>query len=353
MILKQAILHALIGMSGSRSSAAAYHLITGRSSIQTKQDVHLFHLEKLYGVYPGLPKVAFEQIIHQSQIEGIIELTFGERESVNVKEAGYIWLKELPERPFSYFNGLKYGRLANQFMQRLLLLIQTVSNMGGGNNRFIAVTDDRNAINWVRSYYTRIRGKEMEFLEQIYEELLEVLKGFLSNEAEIFTARLSGYEYYGLSLEQLAQQYKMTYSDMHLLLIAIHHEMLRLIEENIKMFPILRACAESVGNTKTVAGSTAVTKQMLDVGMEAQEIAQQRNLKLNTIHDHIVEIALHEPEFNVESYLSKEKESKIQQMIRNSKTSKLKEIKEMLNDDTDYFQIRLALARMERKAGSV
>lgn len=351
MLLEQSMLHTFIQLSGSRSAAAAYHLITGRSSIQTKQDVHLFQLGHLYGICPTLKKQEFDRKTNEFLKNGWITVEKGERELVIANETALERLKELPDKPFAYLNGIEYGKTASIFGERLILLIQTVANMAGGNNRFMAVSDNRDVANWVRRSYKRIRGKEKVFLDQLYGELLTVLERLSDGEAEIFTARLSGYNHYGQSLEQLARLHQMKTEDVQLLLTSLYHELLRNIDNDKERFPILAECAHTNEKHVLLADSTTVTRDMLSRGMSVSDIASYRMLKENTIQDHIVEIALHDLNFDLTPYLSKADEEKIQRAIRASATGKLREIKESLDEEVDYFQIRLALARLKQKAG--
>ena len=72
---------------------------------------------------------------------------------------------------------------------------------------------------------------------------------------------------------------------------------------------------------------------------------------MNTIYDHIVEIALHDDNFPIEPFVSREKQDEIFKAAEKLKTRKLKLIKEAVGEDIDYFQIRLALTKRHRSNG--
>ncbi|HLQ97926.1 MAG TPA: hypothetical protein VK135_04495, partial [Candidatus Dormibacteraeota bacterium] len=42
-----------------------YHLLTGKRSIQTVQDVHLYQLDRFFGIFKKLNKPTFDQMVDE------------------------------------------------------------------------------------------------------------------------------------------------------------------------------------------------------------------------------------------------------------------------------------------------
>ena len=82
-------------------------------------------------------------------------------------------------------------------------------------------------------------------------------------------------------------------------------------------------------------------------GRSLEEIATIRNLKVATIEDHFVEIALRERDFSIEMFMEKDKIDKVTEVIDALQTRKLRELKQAVGEDISYFEVRLVLARME------
>ena len=82
-------------------------------------------------------------------------------------------------------------------------------------------------------------------------------------------------------------------------------------------------------------------------GRSLEEIATIRNLKVATIEDHFVEIALREKDFSIEMFMEKEKIDKVIKVIEALQTRKLRVLKQAVGEDISYFEVRLVLARME------
>src|SRR5699024_3524337 len=98
--------------------------------------------------------------------------------------------------------------------------------------------------------------------------------------------------------------------------------------------------------------STRKTLQMIHSGHDLETISNLRNLKLSTIHDHIVEIALMDPSFSISPYISAKMQDRILSIVQKHQTKRLKEIKNYLQQEipeteVTYFQIRLTLSRFD------
>lgn len=85
----------------------------------------------------------------------------------------------------------------------------------------------------------------------------------------------------------------------------------------------------------------------MDAGHSLVEIAQKRRLQINTIYDHVVEIALKEHSFNISKYAPEEVQQEIIEVMKQLHSYKLKDIKQAVRDDISYFQIRLVIARLD------
>lgn len=70
-------------------------------------------------------------------------------------------------------------------------------------------------------------------------------------------------------------------------------------------------------------------------------------MKVATIEDHFVEIALREKDFSIEMFMEKEKIDKVIKVIEALQTRKLRVLKQAIGEDISYFEVRLVLARME------
>ncbi|WP_186577838.1 helix-turn-helix domain-containing protein [Aquibacillus kalidii] len=328
---------------GERTLSAIYHLFSGKRSAQTLQDAHMYSLTNYFGILKSLRRNVFDK---QTEI-------LRDKQLIVVNDKGFPFLTHygteylrnyLNQHNLSSFNGLKYERMSHTFLLRLQLFIQTVSNMEKGINSFIPITDDQETQQWVKLIYVRNRNKLDSWLEGLYKELYTFLINLSDNEAEIFVDRLTGYQKIGLSKEQMARKFNLSYEDVELELIKLTHQLIRHIGEHIENNPFLSNFVQIETDTTFITNSAAYTYQLYNKGYGIEEIVRIRNLKESTIQDHLVEIAYVDPNFNVNLFLSKVQYDQILKIINEHDTKKLKLIKQLAGNDVDYFQIRLVIA---------
>jgi uncharacterized protein YpbB len=160
----------------------------------------------------------------------------------------------------------------------------------------------------------------------------------------VLVLRLTGHNKIGLTSEQAAGMLKMTNTRYHLEFLNTLHYMIRTVSFSQNSFPLLSSLVQDAQKEVPLTLSTEKTFHLLEKGYLPNEIAAMRNLKISTIEDHIVEIALHVKDFELNRYVQPDKQKRILDAARKTSAKKLKQIRDQV-DDANYFEIRLVLAR--------
>lgn len=346
MLVEGIVLKCAQHIQASRTTAAIFHILSGKKSIQAVQDAHIYHLQAFYGIHQTWNKQTFDRLIDSLEQNNL--LAIDESSHFTLTKQGASWLAKQEEKlSFTRFNGIHYHTLAPVFSNRLLLLIQTLTNSCRHNFSFIPVVDKLHIQVWMKTFYTNIKANEGNFLQALYGELYQLLSGFQQVEANMFVDRLTGYQLYGKSIQQLAQDYHFTVIDVQLLWTRMIHQLLSTITLSEKAFPALQALLPETSVQSFMTNSANRTYRLLKQGHSVETIADMRQLKNNTIYDHIVEIALFDSGFPVSPYVTDKQYGKILGTIERIHTYSLKPLKEELPEDISYFQIRLVLATMK------
>ena len=346
LLFEGIILAAAKQINEERSASSIFHLLVGNRNIQTIQDAHIFANQHFYGIYKSLKKPLFDERLRDLIRRGLLDETVNEkgRSMVSVSKKGLEWLnRNQAELPIHYFRGLEYREKAEVFYRRLALIIQTFTNTKRNHFTFIPVIHDREVEQFVRKFYHRLKGQEQEYLETLYVELESLLSKLQEKEAEMFIDRFSGYKHYGKSLDQLATHYNMDVSDVRLLLTGIIHFILNHIEKENNHYQALYAVIADYKTPVHLSYSTGKTYRLFQQGYSPEEIAKLRRLKINTIHDHLAEIALYDPDFPITSFVAVKEAEEILAAMKRTKSFKLKTIKDEVSPTISYFQIRLML----------
>lgn len=336
-----------------RSVAAIYYLLKGEKSIQTVQDAHIYKLKQFYGVYKTLNKSDFDIRINNLLQQDLLTVTKSNTIVYQSTNKAKEWLKKNNSNlPLNYFNGLQYDGISNVFLDRLLFLIQVLTNSKMRNYSYIPIIDQQTVANWVKFAYQKMRPNINQQLHTLFEELYSLLREFPEREAEIFVDRITSYRTYGLSMDQLAIKYEQDVADLRLLLVGISHRMLDHINRDISSYPLLSFITRdlNVKSDNKLTHSATITNDLIKKKHSINEVAHIRQLKVNTIYDHIVEIALYDQEFPIHKYVSEKNKQKIISVIRQINSFTLKDIKNKVNKEISYFQIRLVLATINNKS---
>lgn len=354
MILNELIRICVGRFGNERTASATLHLLSGRRSVQTTQDAHFYQLSKYYGLCPFLNDRLYEERLQILKESGDIFLAIDDRGQTFIslsKQKRNSNRMDLTQTALRFVVDMDFRPFRNLFLERILLSTQTISNMAQGNDSFIPIVDSKITQHWFHSFYRLIKRDLNKALEQLYQELTNLLKTVEENEAALFVDRLTGIDEIGLSITQLAQRYTKSREDIKLTLLALSEAFIKKILKKPEIYPLLHYMVHDFQATSTMSTSANETFYQMENGKSIDQIAIVRNLRLNTIHDHLVEITLAKRDFSIRPFVSETEEDIIQQVINEVGSLKLKILHEAIPIEIKYYQIRLVLARNEHRRG--
>lgn len=350
LLLNAIILHCQLKIQQERTINSIYHLLTGKQSIQTIQDAHLFQLEKYYALYKSLDKKVFANKINE-----LLELKYINKRDEHTFEITDMGKQFLAQQQLNeyYWDGLKFREIDDLFYQRLLLFIQVWTNARRNNYRYIPIVDHPETLHWIKRFYLNDRKSRLIRLKQLYNELVELFSQISPIYPEMFIKQITTNKAIGLTYEQLAKYYDKSVTDIYLLHMNYVHFILENVFSHYEKYPLLFHFVTDLieSEQKTVTNSAKITLKLIEQGLTLEEIAKKRNLKINTINDHIVEIALQDEHFPIDQFVSQKKQQEIYHAVKQLKSLKLKDIKSAVSNEINYFEIRLALIKFNRLYG--
>ncbi|MEJ8776819.1 helix-turn-helix domain-containing protein [Pseudogracilibacillus sp. ICA-222130] len=347
-MFQQIILYCLYKMEGERSVNSPYYIIQGKQSIQTIQDANLFHLNRFFTIYKQLDKNVYDREILSLVEADKLKIVGQQYTLCNMTDESILQLQD--EISMYHLNGKQLAQMDRIFFERLLLLIQVWTNKSVGNKQYIPIVENRSVEQWVKLVYGKTKDRVNECLDKLYIELRSLLVQVTELGAALFVDQLTGATIIGQSKQQLVDKYKLDIADIELETLNVIHYMLQHID--VDQHPILCLMKQQIRDETIHSKLTHSTKQTYNLwqqGYPLEKIASIRKLKLNTIYDHLVEIALYEPNFPYEQFITLDKIEEINGAIQRTKTFKLKPIKDHVCPSITYFQIRLAFIYLQKK----
>jgi uncharacterized protein YpbB len=341
--LDSVILWSLNKVKNERTIYSIYHLLKGKKSSQTIQDAHFFQLGHLFQTYPFLSREEYNETIAILQKQLFLK-KMDSHAIVTPKGLDHIE-KYFLRLPFpKQIHGLKYQDTANIFWKRLSLTIQVISNLVNNESHYYPIQRDAALLRWMKSFLRKQSQPKEELSVLLYNELTEFLLRNPPEDPEILVVRLTGYQHIGKTVKQASEYLDMEASEYWYRFLHLLHSLIQKVTEEPARYPLLHALMSDSYQSMALTRSTQRTYELLNDHYTISEIASMRNLKESTIEDHIIEIALNEPEFAVEYYLDEKTEQRIFLASETLGHKKLKPIKEVVGN-ASYFQIRLALAK--------
>lgn len=341
MLFQQILITILSSFQNERTISAAYHLLKGKRSGQTIQDVGLFKLYPFFGLLPKLSRGKFDEQLDLLFAKNVIVL----------EENGYYQLtdvgKEAAENALEIsFDGWNYRGNEHLFFGRLSLIVQTLSHQLNEVKAFIPIERNEQVQQWVRQFLLHHNYQKQLLQQPLYEEIANSLEQLPLDEKikEIIVYRLTGFNQPGLTWQQLAFGYHMQELDVQLLYISTLHHWLNEIYRTPERYPILSKLAQGVRVEALLTDSANSTAKLYKKGYSIEQICQMRKLKTSTIEDHLVELAMNDSSFKIEPFVSSEEQQQILNAVEAYETKRLRTLHEIL-PHISYFQLRLTLAK--------
>ncbi|TWT07601.1 hypothetical protein FQV26_07240 [Planococcus sp. CPCC 101016] len=340
MLFTELILAIMKAVNRQRTISSPYHLIKGKKSGQTIQDIGYFGLYPYFGVLPKLDKKAYDQAVQRLFSQGYL---MANEQVIDLSEKAL----ELNIRASS-LNGWKYRGNENIFLSRLSLIVQTFSHISQQVKSFDPVVTDEEVQSWVKKYLSRIQFRDLAVAQAFKEELLTTLTDTEISETHkmILMERLTGFGLSGLTWQQIAESKNLSILDAQLMAVEALHGWMAAIERSKPQ--LLIGLMEGIIQQSSLTETAQRTEKLFDRGFSLEQIASLRQLKSSTIEDHFVELAMNDPYFNYTPFVNSDLYEAIIAESKRQKTKRLREIKEHL-PEASYFQIRLALAIKEEQ----
>lgn len=338
MNLSSILLTIISRIDGERKIYAGLHLLRGKRSGQTLQDVEYYGLKDFFGILPKLSTEQFNKVAQQLTDQQLI-VTMNDS-FVKLTEQGR---SEVAKIPSYQFNGWDYRGREMIFLGRLSLTVQTLSNFKAGEKTFMPVQKERDIQDFVKSFlhnkpigdpaFSRLVGKELR--------VCFTRSGIDDIQKQIVTYRLSGFGLSGWTWDQLSNTLKRNPFDIRLLFIEAIHMLLADIM-NSSDLPLLRKLAENVKVSTYLTDSSVKTKQLFKRGLSIEDIVNVRKLKKSTIEDHFVEMSINDLEFPLTDFVSEEDIAAVIEKVSELGTRRLRVLKSEF-ESLSYFQLRLIL----------
>ncbi len=338
MLFEELIISIMKAVNLERTVSSPFHLIKGKKSGQTIQDIGYYRLHPYFALMPKLEKKAYDEVLQRLFLK---KMLLPNEEVIDLTETALHM-----EIPPTKLNGWKYRGNEMLFFNRLSLIVQTLSFTSQKEYRFDPVLNATHLQGWVKTYLVNIKYREPESVKRFKQEVYNSLDVAPVPEDYklMLMQRLTGSSLSGLTWEQIASSRGIQPLDAQLAVIETLHAWLDVLEAG--EFPLIKPLLAGVVQRSPLTESAERTEKLFKQGLSLEEIAAIRQLKTSTIEDHFVELAMNDPAFDYTVFIPQKLYRNIAEISAKQNTKRLRDIKDKL-PEASYFQIRLALAVKE------
>ncbi|WOV85996.1 helix-turn-helix domain-containing protein [Sporosarcina oncorhynchi] len=338
MDLSSILLFIISKMNGERTINAGLHLLRGKKSGQTLQDVEYFAVKPFFGILPKLSDQEFDEATDVLRKANFIE---EDKKLIRLTTTGEIAAGKLDA---FHFSGWDYRGKEILFFKRLALTVQTLSHLHQGTSTFLPIERDREVQLFVKNMLHQQPITSAEFAKAIGSELIVALEasGMSDIQKYIFSCRLSGKDCTAKTWDQLAMELNEPPPTIRLLFIESLHRLLNSIDTS-KRTPFLLQLTADIKVQSYLTDSANRTKKLYDQGHALERIAEIRQLKMSTIEDHMIEIAMNDSSFPIVNFVTEKQMKAVIAKADSIGTKRLKVLKEAFSS-LSYFKLRLIMA---------
>ncbi|BDZ30972.1 helix-turn-helix domain-containing protein [Lactiplantibacillus sp. WILCCON 0030] len=226
-----------------------------------------------------------------------------------------------------------------QFTAVSQLALQVVSEAVHQQRRYYPITTDRTIQRQVKHWFRQWQSPTLG--TQIYADLVTFLKTQSPQAAAVFSQSLTGFAFPGQTDQQLAGQFERSPVEILVMRKDLSCHWVAWLKQT-PTSPIA-ALLQPMLKVNPVSSSAWQTYQDYQSGQNLAQIAQARQLKLSTVREHLLEVAILWPEFPVAELLTSARITALAAIFADNaviETWQYKTVQAVL-PDLDFFWFRL------------
>ncbi len=283
-----------------------YHILVGKRTASILFKAHSYHAINFFSIFPYLQREQYDEMMQLFISKGWIKAKKAD-EDFYLCEKGKKEIESYFSKHFypTRLNQLTQGKATKEFWEKIIFLTQVLSELRYKNNHYLPIEKEFKTQLWVKKWLKRNQLEKQELAISYGKEWIQVLKEMDAIDAEMIVSQLTGHEKIGKTSTQLAAKYGVEPIEIAFLLQNAIIQLMEKVAENKEKYPFFYLVyQECVGDRfSSLSQSTKITAHYLEKGLSVEKIAVKRKLKLNTISEHVIELAIIFPDFKVSSFM--------------------------------------------------
>lgn len=285
----EGFLLSLFNRTDGLKPAQVFHVLNAKRTGSTFYQALTNHLLPYFGLIPALNRKNFDRWMEQLIQEGYLSLAEREdhwRLNPNKREELNHFFESYPYP--KYIHQLHYGYFDHDFWLKLQFISQVLSEMMHHNRNYQPFSTSPRQQFWVKRWLAK-HGRE-GVGQDLAAEWTNVFTQLEDERANFLARQLTGHQRVGQTVKQLTTDGQSPYLRQKDAL----HQLMAVVDEQAKDFPLFSSIYQASSKVHLLGLSPTAfkTKRFLEKRMNVHQIAQIRGVKIGTIADHLMEIAV-------------------------------------------------------------
>ncbi|EOL44308.1 helix-turn-helix domain-containing protein [Enterococcus caccae] len=324
-------------------TSTLYHLLKGKRTSSVLLYGFIYENLRFFQLFPALSEKQFnaildelieQKLLHQTS-DGEVQITTHGLESVKRDSRSFWWL-----------DNYRFGKTDETIWRLLQFTVQVISNLSYSHKEYIPLEQSPLYQKRVKMYIQSM--PKVRLIETVKKEWTEIFSLLPKEEADFFAQQFSGYKKIGKTSFQLMDSQDTSFNRFLSKKERLHHlldTILAIPEDRFLKSLITQLVAQN--DNKSMMETSFYLKTQLTI----ETLALQRNVKVSTIKDHLMELALTK-DFPFERFISQKTQMCLFDISKPYQEWTYRTLKQ-INPELDYFEFRLyqiQKLRQEREA---
>lgn len=271
-------------------------------------------------------------------------------------DKGYLLTEEGQENFQLYFESHYYPQklkdfsnatIRLNFWNRFQLYTQIFSELSYNNSKYIPIIKDPSHQENVRQLFQSAHNNREKLAKQWINEQVFIFKNLANDTANALANQLTGHKIIGKTRTQISFSQEMTQMEVSFYLLDAIEELLDVIDKYKEKLPLNREILKVLKNEMNLglSASTFQTYDLIRKNYSLQQIANYRSIKINTVKEHVLEIAFVLNDFTYNNFVP---EAIYQKLHKAFSTREGYNFKQALGDFEQLEFMHFRLVELER-----
>lgn len=342
----------LFSQNHSKKASTIYHVLSGKKTASILYGAEKYQLTQFFALFSKLDRTQFkndiDKLVHLKYLLHSEEKDGYSLSAIGKKEYSEFFIEHYyPE----HLNHLQEGLALNHFWHTLQLTTQVLSEIRYKNKTYIPIEKEWEKQIWLKQWLKKNEKNKQELALQFGKEWMVILNELPLLNAEMIAANLSGHNTTGKTQKQLAETFKKEAVEISLIILDSLVCIRKIIEqqsENLSLF--FSIYKDMIYTYDGMTKSAGLTKRFLLNGYSLDDTVKQRQLKESTVNEHIIEISIMDPLFDISTILPMNKLKEIKQILKETPTTTYQDLIKK-KPEVLFLWYRLAQIERNREVG--